>query len=255
MTVFPEDYLTENAFLGGALRLLQPKDGYRAGIDPVLLAAACPAKAGDTVLDLGCGGGIAGLCLARRVPGIDLTGVELQPAYADLARRNANLNAIPATIVEADLRDLPAALRQRQFTHVIANPPYFERSKTTPSTNPGRATARSGEATLADWIDTAARRLAPRGALTLIQKPDRLPQILAALEGRLGSMQIAPLAPRAGRDPNLVLVRAVKDGRAPLRLAAPLPLHDGPEHLSDTDDYTQTISKVLRKTAPLPLWN
>ncbi len=255
MTSFAAEDLTENAFLGGALRLLQPRQGYRAGIDPVLLAAACPAKEADRILDLGCGSGIAGLCLARRVPGVELTGVEIQPAYADLARRNADLNGIPATIVEADLRNLPTDLRQRQFDHVIANPPFFDPSQTTAATDPGRAIARSGEASLADWIDIAARRLAPRGALTLIHKPERLPQILAALGGRLGSLQIAPLSPRAGRDPTLILVRAVKDGRAPLRLAAAIPLHEGLRHLSDMDDYTDKISKVLRKSAPLPLWN
>ncbi|MCZ8088489.1 MAG: methyltransferase, partial [Rhodobacteraceae bacterium] len=92
--MFPDDALSDDKFLMGRLRLLQPVKGYRAATDPVLLAAACPARAGETVLDLGCGAGAAGLCLATRVPGVVLAGLEVQPEYADLARRNADRNGV-----------------------------------------------------------------------------------------------------------------------------------------------------------------
>jgi hypothetical protein len=92
---------TQDAFLGGRVQLLQPRKGYRAGLDPVLLAASVPAQAGDTVLELGCGVGAALFCLAARVPGLTLTGVELQADYADLARQNADLNGTGAEIVTA----------------------------------------------------------------------------------------------------------------------------------------------------------
>ena len=92
--MFAEDALTADRFLDGRLTILQPKDGYRAAMDPVLLAAAIPAKAGERALELGCGAGVASLCLARRVPGLHVTGLEVQAAYADLARRNAEANGI-----------------------------------------------------------------------------------------------------------------------------------------------------------------
>jgi tRNA1Val (adenine37-N6)-methyltransferase len=92
--IFDENQLTDDKFLCGRLRLLQPEKGYRAATDAVLLAAACPAVAGQSVLDLGCGAGAASLCLAARVPGLRLTGLEVQPEYADLARRNAARNGI-----------------------------------------------------------------------------------------------------------------------------------------------------------------
>lgn len=117
--------LSDDGFLGGRLRLLQPKAGYRAATDPVLLAAAVPARAGENALELGCGAGAAALCLAARVPGLAVTGLERQPAYAALARENAARNGLALTVIEGDLAHLPAALRERSFDHVLANPPYY----------------------------------------------------------------------------------------------------------------------------------
>ena len=120
---FAQDELTRDGFLGGALHLWQPRKGYRAASDPVFLAASVAARPGARVLELGCGAGAALLCLGRRVDGLDLSGLELQPGYADLARRNAAANGIEAWIIEGDLAEMPATLRQESFDHVIANPP------------------------------------------------------------------------------------------------------------------------------------
>ncbi|MWD26419.1 methyltransferase, partial [Aquicoccus sp. SCR17] len=147
--------VTRNAFLGGRLSIAQPVAGYRAGVDPVLLAAACPARRGDSVLELGCGAGVAVLCLGSRVPGLDLSGLELQPAYAALARENAARNGIALAVEEGDLARMPAPLKARSFDQVIANPPYFDRAAGTRAADPGRDTA-LGEATpLAEWLRAA----------------------------------------------------------------------------------------------------
>ena len=194
MTGFPDDDLSRDGFLGGRIVLLQPRRGYRAGVDPVLLAAAVPAQPGQAVLELGCGAGAAILSLGARVAGLALAGVELQPDYADLARRNAAENALPLELFCADLAALPEGVRQRQFDHVIANPPYFRAGAHTSAGDAGRATA-LGEATpLPAWIAAAARRLAPRGYLHVIQRADRLPELLAGCAGRLGSVEVLPLA-------------------------------------------------------------
>lgn len=241
---------TRDAFLGGRLHVVQPARGYRAGIDAVLLAAAVPAVAGQSVLELGSGVGVAALCLAARI-GVTVTGVELQPDYADLARQNAVANALPFDVITADLRTLPADLRQRNFDHVIANPPYFDRSTGVRSTDPGRDTALGGDTALADWIDCAARRLTPKGQLTLIMRIERLPDLLALLAGRLGSVTVRPIAGRSGRPAHLFLLHARKEGRAPFRLCAPLILHGNTAHLHDGKDYTDTITSILRDGAAL----
>lgn len=244
--------LTSDGFLGGRLTVLQPKTGYRAGIDPVLLAAAVPARAGEAVLELGCGAGVASLCLAARVPDLALTGVELQPDYAELARRNAAANGIGMTVVVADIANLPPELRAQRFDHVIANPPYFCGGHRTAARDPGREAA-LGEATpLSAWIDTAARRLAPRGRLTMIQRADRLPDLIAGLNGQLGGVALRPIAPRAGRDATLAVVSAVKGSRAGFRLHAPLILHAGDRHTRDGEDYAPAVHAILRDGAAWP---
>ncbi len=251
--MFAQFELTCDRFLGGRLSLFQPKTGYRAGIDPVLLAAAVPAQRGDRILDLGCGAGAAALCLSARVAGLRVTGVEMQPSYADLARRNAAANGLPLDVVEADLADLPAGLRQEMFSHVIANPPYFRRTRGTGAADNGRETALGGDTPLAAWIDCAARRLMPRGRLTMIQRAERLPEMLGALDdARLGGACVRPLAPRSGRPAKLILLSAIKGGRATFRLLPPLALHAGAAHVCDGDDYTPEISAVLREAAQLP---
>ena len=245
--LFGAEDLSANAFLGGQLTLLQPKTGYRAGVDPVLLAAAAPARAGQRVLELGCGAGQAMLCLGRRVPGLSLTGVELQAPYADLARRNAAANILAATVVEADLASLPSDLRQQSFDHVIANPPYYRAGAHSPAVDAGRRTA-LGEATpLATWVEVAARRLAPKGYLHVIQRADRLADLLGAAQTCLGSLEVLPLAPRIGRAAELVILRARKGGRAAFRLHAPLVLHQGESHQRDGEDYSDSVRAILRQ--------
>ncbi|AAV93639.1 methyltransferase domain-containing protein [Ruegeria pomeroyi] len=252
MTAFAESELSCDAFLGGHLRLFQPRDGYRAGVDPVFLAASVAAQTGQSVLELGCGAGAAILSLGARVPDLALTGVELQPGYADLARRNAAANDIALDVVEGDIAALPQALRQQSFDHVIANPPYYLAGSHSPASDAGRATALGERTPLALWIDAAARRLTHRGYLHMIAKADRLPDMLAACDDRLGSLEVLPLMPRQGRAAELVILRARKGGRAPFRLQSGLFLHQGSRHPGDRDHYLPEIAKVLRQPAPLP---
>lgn len=244
-----EAALTRDAFLGGRVAIWQPRQGFRASVDPVLLAAACPARPGDRVLDLGTGVGTAALCLAARVPDLALAGLELQPAYADLARRNAAEAGLAMEVVTGDLAAMPAPLR-RDFDQVIANPPYAPRGGT-PSPDPARALALQGDLPLDAWIDAAARRLRPGGTATLILAAEALAEALAALPPRLGSTVLLPIAPRDGRPARLVILRAKKGGRAPLRLLSPLILHDGPTHDGDRDSFTPRLRQVLRDGADL----
>lgn len=246
MTEFADDDLTRDSFLNGRLHLLQPRDGYRAGIDPVLLAAAIPAKAGETVLELGCGAGTALLCLAARVPGLSLTGIEIQSAYAELARRNAEALGQSVAIYTADLTSPPDPVRQQQYRHVFANPPYFEADARTGARDPGRETALAESQPLVAWVEQAARRLAPKGYLHMIQRVERLPEIMAACLGKLGSIEVLPVAARQSRAPDLILLRARKGGRAAFRLLPSFVLHIGDRHLHDGDSFRPEVQAILR---------
>ena len=243
--------LSVDAFLGGSVQIAQPIKGYRAGVDPVLLAASIPANVGETVLELGCGGGVASLCLGRRIEGLVQTGVELQPAYAELARANAVRNELEFDVHQSDLSDMPMAVKGQRFDHVIANPPYYDRAKSTPANDGGRELG-LGEATpLKTWIKVASNRLKPRGHAHFVHRVERLPEILNAMPSSLGSIEVQPLCPRAGRMPHLVLVRAKKEGRADFRLYAPIVMHKGATHDENPKEYNPVIEAVLRRGAGL----
>jgi len=243
--------LTRDAFLGGLVQAWQPRIGYRAATDPVFLAASVPARAGQTVLDLGCGVGVASLCLNARVPGLTMTGVEVQTEYAQLARRNAAENGAKLAIIDADLCALPADLRARCFDHVIANPPYYA-AHGPAAQDAGRDRALREETPLADWLEVGLRRVRDGGFLTVIHLTERLPDILTGLAGR-ASATVLPLAARAQRPARRVIVQARKGGRSPFVLLPPLVIHQGDSHPGDGEYFTDPVRRVMRDLGALDL--
>lgn len=237
---------TLDGFLGGKLTIEQPRRGYRAGADPILLASAVPAKPGESVLDLGVGVGVSLLALCHRVTGLQAVGVDLQAELCELARSNAARNGIAADIVEADIVRLPADLRARSFDHVLTNPPFFQRTEGHEARLPGRETGRGETVALSQWIDAAIRRLKPGGCLTVVQRASRLPHLLAACNTRVGDVTVRPLIPRPGRAAETVLLTARKGARGPFSLYSPVCLHQGNRHEGDRDDYTALAKSVLR---------
>ena len=241
--------------LGGRVVLRQPRSGYRAAIDPVLLAAAVPATRG-AVLDVGCGTGAAALCYAARVPTAHVTGLELRADWAALAEENALANGLQdrLRVICGDLLRPPATLAPGSFAEVMANPPYLPAERADLRNPPADAPATvEGEANLADWIAFCVAMAAPDGGVTLIHRADRLDEILAHLRGKAGGIVVFPLWPRAGgggapsEDARRVILRARKGSKAPMRLASGLVLHrpDG--------GYTEAAERVLAGAAALDL--
>ena len=245
--------LTEDAFLGGQLRLRQKRSGHRAGHDAILLAAATNARAGDRVVDFGAGIGTAGLALARRVTGINLSMVEIDPELADLARANAAANAIAADAivldVTADAQAFAAyGLVPDSADCVLMNPPFNDPARHRGSPDQARHTAHvaTGE-TLHVWVHAARRILRSNGVLTLIWRADGIADVLAALSRGFGSMSVLPVHGEAGRPAIRVLVRAIKGGRAPLRLLPGLMLND------EARVPKKEVRNILEGRAVLPL--
>ena len=248
---FADDGLTQDAFLNGRVLVRQPRNGYRAATDPVFLAASVPARAGQSVLELGCGAGVASLCLAARVQGLQLTGVEVQAPYAALARRNALENGIDLTVWDADLTALPPLLRNQRFDHVIANPPYYAADG--PSAHDaGRDRALREETPLAAWVDVALRRVRDGGHVSFIQLTERLPELLSGFMTR-ASVSVLPLAARAKRPARRVIVQARKGGRAPFVLLPPLVIHQGDAHPGDGDHFTDAVRALMRDARALDM--
>ncbi|MCR9127979.1 MAG: methyltransferase [Alphaproteobacteria bacterium] len=211
------------SFLGGKLTLTQA-DGYRAAIDPILLAASLALKPGQHGAEFGCNAGAALLSAALLNPGAHLTGVELDGAAAALARANTSANELESrvSIVECDaLSWKPEA----QLDAVFFNPPFFDDPNALRAPSPNKREAWINEAGLKTWITAGLKRLREGGRLTLIQRADRLGDILDALSGRAGGVTILPVHPRAGDPAKRVIVSAIKVSKAPLRVLPGLVLH------------------------------
>jgi tRNA1(Val) A37 N6-methylase TrmN6 len=225
---------TEDAFLGGKLRLRQPKSGHRAGHDAMLLAAATPAHPGERVIEFGAGVGAAGLALAKRAGGIDLVLIEIDESIAALARDNAAANAIAAQVIALDVT-APAetfaahGLAPDSADVVLMNPPFNDALRHRASPDKTRETAHiAPPGMLENWIHAARRILKSGGFLSLIWRADGIAEALAALSRGFGSLAILPVHGEAGKPAIRVLIRAVKGGKAPAQLYAGLVLNKEP---------------------------
>ncbi len=247
--------LTEDAVLGGALRLRQPRRGHRVGHDAILLAASCPAERGDHVVELGAGVGAAGLALALRAADITVTLVEIDLDLAALAAENARLNQLDARVkpivldAAAPARAFAAVgLRPDSVSRVLMNPPFNEPLRQRPSPDRRRRLAHAApREMLSAWIKAAARLLGPRGTLTLIFRADGLADLLKCLDGAFGAIAILPVYAKPGQPAIRVLVRATKASRAPLALCPGLILNNM------AGEPTPEAEAILRNGALLPL--
>jgi tRNA1(Val) A37 N6-methylase TrmN6 len=223
---------TEDAFLEGQLRLRQPKSGHRAGHDAMLLAASTPARSGDRVVDLGAGVGAAGLALARRVAGIELVLVEIDPGLAALARANAAANALAADVVVLDVASDASAFAAAGLTPdntdvVLMNPPFNDSERHRASPDKAREIAHMATAaTLEIWIHAARRILKSHGVLSMIWRAEGIAEVLAALDRGFGSLRILPVHADKGSSAIRVLVRAIKGGKAPTQIHPAVMLKD-----------------------------
>ena len=248
--------VTETALPNGRVRCLQPATGYRSAIDPVLLAAAVPARAGQRVLDIGIGTGAAALCLAARVPDVNVIGLEIQAELAALASQGVAASRLQGRIeiIEGDLLDAPPQLVPGAFDHVMANPPFMQAGTGNVPADPSKATATvEGEARLADWLGFAARMVGDGGTVTLIHRTDRLNEITSGLEDRFGGAIVYPLWPGgpapggAAKAAKRVIVQARLGVGTPPATTAGLVLHE------PDGGFTPLAEAVLRGETGLDL--
>lgn len=239
------DGLTKDRFLNGRVSVTQTSGGFRSGLDAAMLAAAIPAQDGEQILELGSGAGAASLCLAARVSGCTISGVERDAALVDLANGNANANGMEARVhfLAGDALACPRALR-RDFAHVFCNPPFHgDDGKVSPDA--ARAAALNDEGRFGDWLRAGLKRTASGGSFTAILRADRLGEALAALPHR-GTL-VLPLWPKAGAEAKRVIVQVTKGARRPLGFLPGLILHEADGR------YTREADVILRDGAGLTL--
>ncbi len=233
------DAVTEDRLLDGRVRLRQPARGYRAGLDAALLAAACDARPGQRVIDAGCGAGGALLAAATRLPETSFLGVERDLSALALARENIDLNGLAERVaaIEADVGKRFSGLGLEPFDAAIANPPFFDDASHLRGPAPERRAAWIADDGLEAWIGFLTKAVREGGSITVIHRADRLGGLLSLLGEKAGSVQVRPVHPFADEPAKRVLVRAIKTGKAPLKLLPPLVLHgrDGGKHRPEVE--------------------
>jgi tRNA1(Val) A37 N6-methylase TrmN6 len=235
--------VSEDRMLGGRLRLHQVLRGYRAGLDAALLAAACDASPGERVVEPGCGAGAALLAAAVRRPGVRFMGVERDGAALDLAQANIELNGLGDRVKArgGDVGEPFSRLGLPPFDAALANPPFFDDPASLRGPGGAKRSAWIADEGLVGWTAFLTKAIREGGAITLIHRADRLGDILTLLAPKAGSFQVRPIHPFADAPAKRVLVRAVKSGKAPLRILPPLVLHprEGAKH-------TDGVEAILR---------
>jgi tRNA1(Val) A37 N6-methylase TrmN6 len=244
----PAGATSADGFLGGRISIIQPRGGHRAGSDAVFLAAAVQARSGASVLDVGAGVGAAGLCLLARVPGLEVTAVEIDAKLCALAEKNAARNGVADRfkVVTADVTSPAKLLRtagllREGYDEVIANPPFHEEGVVRAAPDPARASAHIMDAGgLSAWVRFLTSMARPKGRLTLIHRAESLGELLGLLDRRFGDLAILPLFPKQGGPATRIIVRGRKASRAGLKLLPGLVLH------TPDGSYTAEAEAVLR---------
>ena len=237
-------------FLGGRVRLIQPKDGYRVSMDTVLLAASVPAEPGDTVLEGGMGSGGAAICLARRLEGVSVKGIEYQDTMVSLAERNIAFNGLTGrvSVKKGSITDRTGP--QSQYDHVMINPPYLAEGKAIcpPDKNKGEAHM-DLHATLKDWIRFCIHYVKQKGTVTIVYRTDRMDEVISRLYGRVGDLKIMPFWPRQGVAAKRVIIQGRKGVAGGLTLLPGLPLHGAHERYSTEAEEVLRLGKAINLQA------
>jgi len=234
---FEMQNFSRDAFHRGRFWLIQPtQSGHRAGMDAMMLAAAVPASFYGRLADFGAGAGAAGLAVASRCTGAQVVLVENAPEMLDCARRtlddegNAEFTG-RVSILAADIALTGAArnatgLADNSFDHVVMNPPFNAANDRATPDSLKRVAHVGHDGLLESWIRSAAAVVRPRGRVAVIVRPEALPDLLSAMNGRFGGAEILPIHPRDDKAAIRIIVRAVRGSRAALKLCPPLFLHE-----------------------------
>ncbi len=236
------DYSIDDC-LGGAVRLKQPSDGYRVSMDTLLLAASVPAQCGDVILDVGTGSAGAALCLAHRVSGVQVTGIELQQEMASYGSDNVALNNMNArvTILQGDITAPPTELKAGSFDHVMSNPPYLSSGKANRSVSETKGLAHMEKtASLKSWVNFSVNMACHKGSVSFVYLADRLDELLHRLYGRVGDLRVCPLWPHKDEAAKLVLVQGRKGVSGGMVILPGLVLH------TEEESYTVEAEAILR---------
>ena len=221
------DDLQRNGF-----KIIQNRGKVCFGMDAVLLSGFAKVKQGEKVLDLGTGTGIIPLLLAGKTKAGHLTGLEIQEESADMARRSVLYNHLEdrVSIVEGDIKEAGQLFDLASFDVITSNPPYMTGNHGLTNPELPKAIARHEIlCTLEDVIGTAEKLLKSGGKFFMVHRPFRLAEILVKLsQHHLEPKRMQLVYPYVDREPNMVLIEAVRGGNPRMTVEKPLIVYDEP---------------------------
>ncbi len=213
-------------------QIIQDAKRFCFGMDAVLLSGFARVKDGARVLDLGTGTGIIPILLEAKTGAAHLTGLEIQPDSADMARRSVKLNGLEnkIDIVTGDLKEAGSLFDAASFDVVISNPPYMIGQHGITNPEDAKAIARHEVlCTLRDVIEQAAKLLRPGGNFFMVHRPFRLAEIMVLLhEYKLEPKRMQLVYPYVDKEPNMVLIEANRGGRPRMTVEKPLIVYRKP---------------------------
>ena len=246
--------MSQDKFLGGKLAIRQIQGGYRAGSDPVLLAASLSLQPGQTLLDMGCGVGTAFLCALAREKSLRVTGIEIQKEISELAKRNSIENNFETEIYNLDIRDIKIAVGQKQFDHVIFNPPFFDINQGTTSKTTDRLLSKFAlKSDLDVWLRLGMKRLKPGGEISLIMKASSLGAILSTMEEKVGSIKILPISSFKNVPCSRIIVTGKLGAKGDTSLLTPLIMHTKKNFEGKKSNFTKVAEGILYEGDPIDL--
>lgn len=231
-----------DSILRGRLKLYQPLEGPRFGVEALLLADFLTLRPKDKVIELGTGTGIVLLLLALKVPGIRLSGIEIQPELYELAKRNVETNGFSERIeiIQGDLRKIEELFPPGSFSVVLGNPPYIPLEGGRLPSDRMRAIAYTEEGcTLEEFLKASRYLLSTGGRLYLIYRAFRLVELLFHMKRlKIEPKEVRFVHSKINEDAEFVLVKGVRDGSTSVRVSPPLVLYN------EDGSYTEELKRV-----------
>lgn len=218
-------------------RIIQNEEKFCFGMDAVLLSGFAKVKPGERVLDLGTGTGIIPILLEAKTEAAHITALEIQEESADMARRSVALNGLSEkiSVVTGDIKEASSVFGKAVFEVVTTNPPYMNDNHGLKNPDLPKAIARHEVlCSLEDVVREASLVLKPNGRFYMVHRPFRLAEIFAVLQKyKLEPKAMRLVHPFADKEPNMVLIEALKGGKSMIKIAPPLVVYKEPGVYTD----------------------
>jgi tRNA1(Val) A37 N6-methylase TrmN6 len=232
------EYSTDSV-LNGKIKLVQPQNGYRVAIDPIILSSFVHPRRNQKILDVGCGVGTISLILKMKEISSEITALDVDKTMCEICRQNSAINSLHINVINVGIENAKEnlSLKNKLFDQIVTNPPFFSQKSSRISET--KRLANFETVNLSDWILFCFKKLKNEGIFSMIHKASRIDDILYSLRGIAGSVQLIPIFPKINCEANRVVIIAKKSSKTETRILQGIVVHE------DNGDYSKTMDEIL----------